>query len=107
MPSKHQRRVTAQSFSASLQFLGVAARVKERMQQVSAGEGPHRRPILLFPEGTTTNGRYMLRFRTGGFIAGVPVQPIILKYGRVRQNFSYTVTPEPCNLHVSRAGARM
>jgi lysophosphatidylcholine acyltransferase / lyso-PAF acetyltransferase len=62
----------------------VAARVKQRMQQVAAGAGPHRRPILLFPEGTTTNGRYLLRFRTGGFIAGVPVQPIILRYGKVR-----------------------
>jgi Acyltransferase len=67
-----------------VQFLGVAARVMARMKQVSAGEGPHRRPILLFPEGTTTNGQYLLGFRTGSFIAGVPVQPIILKYGRVR-----------------------
>jgi Acyltransferase len=67
----------------TLQYLGVAARVKERMQQVAAGKGPHRRPILLFPEGTTTNGRYLLRFRTGSFISGVPVQPIILKYSKV------------------------
>lgn len=66
-----------------MQFLGVAARLKKRMQQVSAGDGPHRRPILLFPEGTTTNGRYLLRFRTGTFIAGVPIQPTILKYGPV------------------------
>ena len=69
---------------ALLQFIGVAARVMARMRQVAAGEGPHRRPILLFPEGTTTNGQYLLGFRTGSFIAGVPVQPIILKYGRVR-----------------------
>ena len=69
---------------ALVQFIGVAARVMARMRQVAAGEGPHRRPILLFPEGTTTNGQYLLGFRTGSFIAGVPVQPIILKYGRVR-----------------------
>lgn len=53
------------------------------MQQVHAGTGPHRRPILLFPEGTTTNGNFLLRFRTGAFIAGVPVQPTIVKYGPV------------------------
>ena len=71
------------------QFIGVAARVMARMRQVAAGEGPHRRPILLFPEGTTTNGQYLLGFRTGSFIAGVPVQPIILKYGRVRSEQRY------------------
>ena len=27
-------------------------------------------PLLLFPEGTTTNGRYLLRFKTGAFLAG-------------------------------------
>ena len=30
-------------------------------------------PLLLFPEGTTTNGRYLLRFKTGAFLAGESV----------------------------------
>jgi lysophosphatidylcholine acyltransferase/lyso-PAF acetyltransferase len=64
--------------------LGVAAQVKERMTQVSSGVGQNRRPILLFPEGTTTNGNFLLPFRTGAFIAGVPVQPTIIKYGPSR-----------------------
>ena len=34
-------------------------------------------------QGTTTNGRYLLPFRTGAFLAGVPVQPVIIKYGQV------------------------
>lgn len=37
-------------------------------------------PVCIFPEGTTTNGRYLLRFRTGAFVAGLPVAPILLKY---------------------------
>ena len=34
-------------------------------------------------QGTTTNGDYMLDFRSGAFLAGVPVQPVILRYRRV------------------------
>ena len=37
-------------------------------------------PVAIFPEGTTTNGRYLLRFRTGAFAAGLPVAPVLLKY---------------------------
>lgn len=39
--------------------------------------------ILLFgltAEGTTTNGDYLLTFKTGAFLAGTPVLPVILKY---------------------------
>jgi len=38
------------------------------------------RQILVFPEGTTTNGSHLLPFRTGAFAAGLPVQPILLQY---------------------------
>lgn len=76
----------------------MAAQVKRRMEAVHAEEGPHRRPILLFPEGTTTNGDYLLPFRTGAFIAGVPVQPTILKYGPVRAG--HGSSPQ-CSVHVS------
>ena len=36
------------------------------------------------PEGTTTNGNYILPFKTGAFLAGTPVQPVILKYPYTR-----------------------
>ena len=62
---------------------GVAALIKQRMLDMAAGKLPHARPVLLFPEGTTTNGRYMLPFRTGAFLAGVPVLPVVLRYGAV------------------------
>ena len=31
-------------------------------------------------KGTTTNGRYMLKFKRGAFLAGLPVQPVVLIY---------------------------
>ncbi|KAG2433324.1 hypothetical protein HXX76_008390 [Chlamydomonas incerta] len=38
-------------------------------------------PILVMaPEGTTANGRGLLRFRTGAFVLGRPVLPICIKY---------------------------
>ncbi|XP_038973824.1 lysophospholipid acyltransferase LPEAT1-like isoform X1 [Phoenix dactylifera] len=36
--------------------------------------------MMLFPEGTTTNGNYLLPFKTGAFLAKAPVLPVILKY---------------------------
>lgn len=37
-------------------------------------------PVGIFPEGTTTSGNYMLRLKTGAFVAGTPVCPIIIRY---------------------------
>eukprot|EP00884_Botryococcus_braunii_P016948 jgi/Botrbrau1/3937/Bobra.0365s0012.1 len=60
---------------------GVAACVKERMSGIGNGTAPKgTRPLLLFPEGTTTNGRCLLPFKTGAFLAGAPVLPVIIKY---------------------------
>lgn len=36
---------------------------------------------LLFPEGTTSNNCALLRFRTGAFIHGAPVKPVLLQWG--------------------------
>ena len=38
-------------------------------------------------QGTTTNGTHLLPFKTGAFLAGAPVQPVILKYGEVSISF--------------------
>ncbi|TVU18957.1 hypothetical protein EJB05_35080 [Eragrostis curvula] len=37
-------------------------------------------------EGTTTNGDYLLPFKTGAFLAKAPVQPVILRYPYKRFN---------------------
>jgi lysophosphatidylcholine acyltransferase/lyso-PAF acetyltransferase len=34
---------------------------------------------LIFPEGTTTNGRALITFKKGAFVPGLPVQPCLLR----------------------------
>lgn len=41
---------------------------------------PGGRPLLLFPEGTTSNGEHVLPFKKGAFAPGVAVRPIVLTY---------------------------
>eukprot|EP00397_Hematodinium_sp_SG-2012_P010588 GEMP01010704.1.p1 GENE.GEMP01010704.1~~GEMP01010704.1.p1 ORF type:complete len:603 (+),score=98.41 GEMP01010704.1:38-1846(+) len=38
------------------------------------------RPLLIFPEGTTSNGKSVTSFYRGAFIPGKPVRPIVLFY---------------------------
>ena len=33
-------------------------------------------------QGTTTNGRCLLNFKTGAFLAGAPVQPVVVRYSK-------------------------
>lgn len=51
------------------------AQVNERL--TSDGYWPQ---MLMFSEGTTTNGKALLKFKPGAFLAGVPVQPVLLRY---------------------------
>ena len=37
-------------------------------------------PILIFPQGTTTSGSVLTKFAAGAFLAGVPVQPVVVHY---------------------------
>eukprot|EP00898_Chlorokybus_atmophyticus_P002401 jgi/Chlat1/3161/Chrsp219S00797 len=58
---------------------GVSGLVKARLE--ARRQEPHNyQPMLLFPEGTTTNGEYLLPFKTGAFLAGAPVKPVLLRY---------------------------
>eukprot|EP00117_Sycon_ciliatum_P046925 scpid76660/ scgid33565/ Lysophosphatidylcholine acyltransferase 2; 1-acylglycerophosphocholine O-acyltransferase; 1-alkylglycerophosphocholine O-acetyltransferase; Acetyl-CoA:lyso-platelet-activating factor acetyltransferase; Acyltransferase-like 1 len=38
-------------------------------------------PIVIFPEGTTHNGECVIGFKTGAFRPGLPVQPILFRFG--------------------------
>jgi lysophosphatidylcholine acyltransferase/lyso-PAF acetyltransferase len=53
---------------------GNAARMVERLTDPTAPR------MLVFPEGTTTNGTSLLPFKRGPFLAKVPVQPVLLQY---------------------------
>ncbi|PON41216.1 Parvalbumin [Parasponia andersonii] len=45
--------------------------------------------LLLFPEGTTTNGRVIISFQLGAFIPGYPIQPVIVRYPHVHFDQSW------------------
>lgn len=47
-------------------------------------------PLLIFPEGTTTNGKVLIQFKTGAFSPGQPVQPVLLQYDCKHFNFSWS-----------------
>lgn len=70
--------VYVQRESKSSDFKGVAGVVTERVREAHQNKSA---PIMmLFPEGTTTNGDFLLPFKTGAFLAGAPVLPVILRY---------------------------
>ncbi|XP_067905577.1 lysophosphatidylcholine acyltransferase 2 isoform X1 [Heterodontus francisci] len=43
----------------------------------SGGKWPQ---LLIFPEGTCTNRTCLITFKSGAFIPGVPVQPVLIRY---------------------------
>ncbi|KAL9245314.1 hypothetical protein vseg_018979 [Gypsophila vaccaria] len=45
--------------------------------------------VLLFPEGTTTNGRFLLSFQMGAFVPGYPIQPVVVRYPYVHFDQSW------------------
>ncbi|ESW08570.1 hypothetical protein PHAVU_009G056600 [Phaseolus vulgaris] len=70
--------VYVQRESKSSDFKGVSAVVTDRIREAHRNESA---PLMmLFPEGTTTNGEFLLPFKTGGFLAKAPVLPVILRY---------------------------
>merc|ERR1712080_436729 len=62
---------------------------------------PGHKPIALFPEGTATNGRALLRFFSGAFEGGGAVQPILLTYSFHYFNAAAFLTSPPA--HICRA----
>lgn len=70
--------VYVQRESKSSEFKGVSGVVTERVQ--AAHQNKNAPMMMLFPEGTTTNGDFLLPFKTGAFLSKAPVLPVILRY---------------------------
>ena len=51
-------------------------------------EGKILTPLCIFPEGTTTNGKYILKFKKGAFYNLLPIKPQIILLGN---NLNYSV----------------
>ncbi|GER31276.1 calcineurin B subunit-related [Striga asiatica] len=60
--------------------------VSEIKRKASSNHFPR---VLLFPEGTTSNGRVLISFQLGAFIPGYPVQPVIVRYPYVHFDQSW------------------
>lgn len=61
-------------------------------------DDPARQPIMIFPEGTTTNGTHLIHFHKGGFVPGAPVKPMIIRYPY--KSFSPTFDSMDGKLHL-------
>ena len=60
-------------------------------------EGKKFPSILIYPEGTTTNGKYIISFKRGAFAHMFPVKIFCLKYDA--RNFHPAVEPLNPLLH--------
>jgi len=67
---------------------GVMSRLRERIDRFN--KNPECvAPITIFPEGTTSNGKYILSFKKGAFCNLTPVHLVGLKYGMEKFNPGY------------------
>ena len=70
--------------------MGSTDKIGAYQEATAMPRGHHLRRLLVFPEGTTTNGRQILQLRTGAFVAGLPVQPVLFKYEWKHRNPMFT-----------------
>ncbi|MCO5611379.1 hypothetical protein L7F22_065632 [Adiantum nelumboides] len=70
-----------------------AAQIKRRAMD---NVWPH---VAIFPEGTTTNGKVLISFKTGAFSPGLPIQPMVVRYRNINPAWVNT-GPYPILLHL-------
>eukprot|EP01063_Lacrimia_lanifica_P014182 TRINITY_DN20821_c0_g1_i1.p1 TRINITY_DN20821_c0_g1~~TRINITY_DN20821_c0_g1_i1.p1 ORF type:complete len:569 (+),score=191.23 TRINITY_DN20821_c0_g1_i1:75-1781(+) len=58
----------------------VSDTIKSRAKAGEYADGSHWPQLFLFPEGTTTNGTAVIKFKLGAFTPGVPVQPVAVEF---------------------------
>ncbi|KAJ0396835.1 hypothetical protein ATCC90586_005036 [Pythium insidiosum] len=55
-------------------------------------------PLLIFPEGTTSNQDYLTKFKVGSFASALPCQPVVIRYPF--QHFDISWTPDVSALYL-------
>ena len=60
-------------------------------------------PLLVFPEGTTSSGNAVLRFKTGAFVAGEPVLPVAIRFKAGTLCGGWAWRPRPTHARWCRA----
>ena len=63
-------------------------------------EGRTLSPLLIFPEGTVTSGKHLLKFQKGAFANLLPIKPLIVKC--LDTNFDLTTGSSSQTLHFVR-----
>jgi 1-acyl-sn-glycerol-3-phosphate acyltransferase len=56
---------------------GISKKIQEHANLWENGDIP---PIVIFPEGTTSNGKYLIEFKNGAFYPLKPIQPVLIRY---------------------------
>ncbi|CAI2372873.1 unnamed protein product [Moneuplotes crassus] len=62
-------------------------------RQVLMEEGKDKFPLIIYPEGTTSNGFGMMEFKRGAFVSSKPIKPISVKYRGRNFHPTYEVLP--------------
>eukprot|EP00356_Strombidium_inclinatum_P008205 CAMPEP_0170491306 /NCGR_PEP_ID=MMETSP0208-20121228/10760_1 /TAXON_ID=197538 /ORGANISM="Strombidium inclinatum, Strain S3" /LENGTH=326 /DNA_ID=CAMNT_0010766859 /DNA_START=84 /DNA_END=1064 /DNA_ORIENTATION=+ len=78
--------------SSSKQKKGVLEQIEDRQKLSEEGVLP---PLVIYAEGGTSNGDYILKFKKGAFFSLRSVQPVVLKY----KDF-YPVNVENCAMPI-------
>mmetsp|Transcript_14241 Transcript_14241/g.15920 ORF Transcript_14241/g.15920 Transcript_14241/m.15920 type:complete len:278 (+) Transcript_14241:275-1108(+) len=68
----------------------------QRQEDIDSGKDKF--PLIIFPEGTTSNGLKMMEFKRGAFEAMKPVKPISVKYRGHNFHPTYEVLPFPVHV---------
>lgn len=64
-----------------------------RLRGKLIAEGKKLPPIVIFPEGTSTNGDYLISFKKGAFEPLLPVKIVCLEYPARHMNISFDSVP--------------
>ena len=84
--------------------------ITKTLQKKISNKNEAHNPLVIFPEGTTTNGLGLIEFRRGAFEAGLPFQPVRLEYSNLQYSMAlldawdhlcYLCTLPGCDLKVN------
>ena len=67
---------------------GAKQAIIDRLRGQMNGTCSEKNPLIVFPEGSTNNGHYLLEFRRGAFEPKTPVQPLRIEYSDYHANFT-------------------
>jgi len=62
--------------------------ILQRVEELKRSGEPEPQPLLIFVEGTTTNGEFLMPFKSGAFRPAAPVLPVLVSFPFERDEFS-------------------